>query len=41
LAYAKYIGTDYPVLSVYLTALEKAVDDEFIDRKLISTCDYS
>jgi hypothetical protein len=41
LAYAKYIGTDYPVLSVYLTALEKAVDDEFIDRKLIATCDYS
>lgn len=39
LAYAKYVGTGYPDLAAYLTALEKAVDDEFNDRKLISTCD--
>jgi hypothetical protein len=41
LAYAKYTGTGYPDLSAYLTALEKAVDDEFNDRKLISTCEDS
>jgi hypothetical protein len=41
LGYAKHTSSNFPDLQTFLKALEKAVVEEFEDRKLISTADQS